>query len=555
MLFMRNLLFIPAFTMLLCILLPGCNRQSSAERQAMAHAERLMDSLPDSALAVMQSITLPSDANEADRARHALLLSQALDKNYIDVTDDSLISVADTYYRTSSDQHRRMLASFYHGRVHYNAQDYPRALYQFTEALDLATAIDDSFWKSRAANEIAAVYNITRHYGEALQFSQKALEYNILSGRQPHLNYSYLNYAISCLSTADSANSVIAEKTAYALLDSAAAYHDAALEQSVHSLLVNLYYWQNDWEKVIFHGKKALQHTTCNNDVSGRIGMAYLSLNQPEEASKLLPDTINLNSIPHIALSYSLTRYKGNQSKAIMLLERLRNLEDSSLHAALYINYSKTLSDYYEYERHIDHLQIKQYKMTNYVITGIFSLSLIFITFVGIVLYRKKSAELQQTFMLAENLQNILSTTKQELAIIQNKALALFSERFTEIDTLCKNYVEHKYKRTVKREIADTVTALINEFSDNKKKINELKNILDDNLNGLFTSFSSDFPNLPERDTLMFLYYSLGFSSTAIALFLKVDNIDVLYNRKSRLKAKIISSSSPRKQDYITALS
>lgn len=551
---MRHL-FIPVFALLLSILLPGCNRQRSAARQAMAHAELLMDSLPDSALAIMRSIALPADANGEDRALHALLMSQALDKNYIDVSDDSLISVAGTYYRTTSDLRRRMLSSFYSGRVHYNAQDYPRALYLFTEALDLATSLDDPFWKARTCDEIASVYNITTHYNDALHFSKQALENSILSGRQPHLNYSYLDYAISCLSTADSANIVIAEKTAYALLDSAAAYHDAALEQSVHALLVNLYYWQKDWAKVISHGKRALQHTTCNNDVSGRIGMAYLALNHPEEASKLLPDTIDLNSMSQLALGYSLTRYKGDLPKAIMLLERLRNWEDSALHSALYINYSKSLSDYYEYERQINRLQIKQYKMTSHVITGIVGLLLIISICTGIVVYRKKSAELQKAFMLAENLQNILSTTKKELSIIQGKALTLFTSRFSEIDALCRNYVEHKYKLKAKRVIADSVTALINEFSENKAKITALKHILDDNLDGLFSSFSSDFPNLPERDSLMFLYYSLGFSSTAISLFLKIEKIEILYNHKSRLKAKIVSSSSTRKQDYLNALS
>lgn len=553
MLFMRNLLFIPAFTMLLCILLPGCNRQSSAERQAMAHAERLMDSLPDSALAVMQSITLPSDANEADRARHALLLSQALDKNYIDVTDDSLISVADTYYRTSSDQRHRMLASFYHGRVHYNAQDYPRALYQFTEALDLATAIDDPFWKARAANEIAAVYNITRHYGEALQFSQKALEYNILSSRQPHLNYSYLNYAISCLSTADSANSVIAEKTAYALLDSAAAYHDAALEQSVHSLLVNLYYWQNDWEKVIFHGKKALQHTTCNNDVSGRIGMAYLSLNQPEEASKLLPDTINFTNAPQLALAYTIKRNNGDLKGAITLLERLRNLEDSVLSASLYQNLTNSISSYYVYKSNLHAIELQQTRNTRLYLAIIAAIIIIMVIFIAVKSNRAKKSELQKSLLIAENLRNILSTKDTELINTHTHIKELFANRFTEIDNLCRRYYEFKSDRNLKKQIAKTVEHVIAEFSVESPKIKELQSFLDQNCDNVYTSFVHDYPDLPANDYLLFLYNGLGFSTSAMTLFFNVDTTSV-YNRKRRLKARIKSTMPPRAADYLQIL-
>ena len=38
------------------------------------------------------------DFDKAANARFALLYSQALDKNYIDVTDDSLISFAEAWY-------------------------------------------------------------------------------------------------------------------------------------------------------------------------------------------------------------------------------------------------------------------------------------------------------------------------------------------------------------------------------------------------------------------------------------------------------------------------
>ena len=60
---------------------------------------------PDSALNMLESISTDSLKTKADRAYHALLLTQARDKNYIVQTDDSLIQVAVRYYDTHENAH------------------------------------------------------------------------------------------------------------------------------------------------------------------------------------------------------------------------------------------------------------------------------------------------------------------------------------------------------------------------------------------------------------------------------------------------------------------
>lgn len=50
------------------------------------HAESIMETHPDSALAKLSGIKPESLSESKQKARHALLLSMALDKNYIDTT-------------------------------------------------------------------------------------------------------------------------------------------------------------------------------------------------------------------------------------------------------------------------------------------------------------------------------------------------------------------------------------------------------------------------------------------------------------------------------------
>ena len=56
-------------------------------------AEAVMQEYPDSALALLTAINPDELTTDRGRAMHALLLSQAYDKNYIDLTDDSLITI------------------------------------------------------------------------------------------------------------------------------------------------------------------------------------------------------------------------------------------------------------------------------------------------------------------------------------------------------------------------------------------------------------------------------------------------------------------------------
>ena len=82
---------------LLLLAITGCQEHSPiADR--LQQAETVMNEHPDSALNILKDISGSDLRIKEHRARHALLYSQALDKNYIDLTNDSLINIAVDYY-------------------------------------------------------------------------------------------------------------------------------------------------------------------------------------------------------------------------------------------------------------------------------------------------------------------------------------------------------------------------------------------------------------------------------------------------------------------------
>ncbi len=160
--------------------------------------ESIIEEYPDSALAVLRSIDSVSvNKYKETQALHALLLSQAFDKNYIDVKDDSLISIAVRYYEESEDVYHRMLTHFYHGRVLYNAGNYPQSLISTFKAYEEATDVGGQYWLGMTARSISDIYNQTYSYIESLDYAKKALEHFRQTDRQRYTNWIHWNLAIA----------------------------------------------------------------------------------------------------------------------------------------------------------------------------------------------------------------------------------------------------------------------------------------------------------------------------------------------------------------------
>ena len=151
-------------------------------------------------------------------------------------------------------------------------------------------------------------------------------------------------------------------------------------------------------------------------------------------------------------------------------------------------------------------------------------------------------------------MQEILQLKESEFTDAQHSIRELLSSRYQVIDNLCRTYYENKAIGLVKKKISNEIEKLIEDFSSNKQKISELEKFVNKNYTNIIISFKADFPNLKEADYLLFLYTSLGFSISAIALFLKEDKLDAVYNRKARLKTKIRKLNPEQADNYLKIL-
>lgn len=93
-----------------------CSCQAFHIDEILDRAERQLTDAPDSALVTMQSIRRYALLRPTVRARYGVVYSAALDKNYVDVTADSLIRYSASYYDLHGTAEERMRAYYYLGR-------------------------------------------------------------------------------------------------------------------------------------------------------------------------------------------------------------------------------------------------------------------------------------------------------------------------------------------------------------------------------------------------------------------------------------------------------
>ena len=134
--------------LLATLCLTACTRPAAVPE--LDTADSLMEQRPDSALALLRRIDTLRLSAQHDRARYAMLLSMALDKNYIDLKDFHVLQPAIDYYEDHGTPTEQMRTFYYQGRIYKNAGNMSKALQTFLKALEKGKESNDTLTIARA---------------------------------------------------------------------------------------------------------------------------------------------------------------------------------------------------------------------------------------------------------------------------------------------------------------------------------------------------------------------------------------------------------------------
>ena len=165
------------FTILvLGLCLVACNRHSE-HWTTITNMERIIEERPDSVLNVLQAIDTDELVGDEEPAKHALLLSMSLDKNYIDKTDFEVLQPAIDYYEDNGTATDKLRTYFYQGRIYQNAGNDALAMECFVKAISEGDGSNDILTKARTYFAQSKIYYYLCEWDNFIETSIGAASY------------------------------------------------------------------------------------------------------------------------------------------------------------------------------------------------------------------------------------------------------------------------------------------------------------------------------------------------------------------------------------------
>lgn len=180
-------------SLIFIILLLGCSNNRDSWRK-FEIAENLLNTKPDSSLTILESISVGELKTKEEKARYALIMSMALDKNFIDTTNFDVLQPAIDYYLKKGTPDEKFRTYYYQGRIYQNQGNEEEALKSFMDASIYRNEITDSLTLGNLLVAQATIY--------INQYKTREFINNNIEAANIYSDLGKFNYQIKSLSKA-----------------------------------------------------------------------------------------------------------------------------------------------------------------------------------------------------------------------------------------------------------------------------------------------------------------------------------------------------------------
>ena len=526
----------------------GCYNREHISR--LDEAEALLQNKPDSALTILKQ--LRQEGSQAEQARYALLYSEALDKNHIKVTDDSLIRQAWSHYKHySKDLRHQCKTLYYWGRIKLRAGDKPGALRLFLKIEEKLKDTNEPYYTGLLYGQIGEVYYEQMNYSRAYHYFREARNNFRQSDNVREETESTLDMAAAAFHSKDIEKAM---RLYAAALDLADEQKNDHLAKASLTNLASLY---------VVSGKRQIPHDLLQRiELSARQDTLYgyhtlvdvnLLKNRIDSARYYLAlaeaQTTDIRD-----LAYRIEAQTRNFEKATDNIHRYIYLTDSLTRSNMQFSAGMVEREYFK-----ERTDFAEYRMKNRTTWEIAAATVILLM-IGVAYYitrqrlRLQRERTDRYLLLAEEANSEYKTLTERMEgqrNTENHLKGLIASRFDIIDKLGKTYYERENTASQQAAMFHEVKQIITDFAENNEMLQELELIVNTCHDNAMQKLRNDFPAMKEADIRLLCYIFVGFSPQVISLFMK-DTVANVYARKSRLKSRIKSAETANKDLFLS---
>lgn len=565
-LYLRNRIFVvmkylQGFILFVSFLFVSCGNQEI--KLTLSEVERCICEHPDNALETLRGMNQSSLNTKKLRAKYALLYAMALDKNFIDTTDVSVIMPAVDYYKRHGNPDEKLKTHFYLGRIYLNARRLDKAAYEYSLAESEAEKTQDLVQKGLLFMNFSYLYNWIHNNDKQLKYAEKGLACYMEAGDTSRMNLSYGDLARAYhgrqeWDKADSLYRIGIEKAKHDslvvsnLLANYAKMKMIQTEPDPHgaiSLLESLSHEYHQSLSIIDYGVYAYasdmagDHTTCDQIVV-----------QLEN----LDDKHNIDALIWL---YRIYNRRGEYKKALDYLQSAKVYNIEVLDSLLALPVSEGLQDYYRSAA--EESRVRSHKI---LIISAVSLSFAVLLFMIFLLYHrvrlmKERENDRQMLHLLDEAKRVLEQENAELKSkydisederkkVRLSLASVYKEKFVTMGELCKAYLGLNGRSDKKDLIYYHVEQLISDINGDNNLFDKFESRINQDLNGILVHIKEDLGIAGKKDERFICYLIAGLDSQTIAMLLNL-SVSNVYTKRSRLRERIRKLDSPYKEDYL----
>lgn len=511
----------------------------------MALAESQMQTYPDSALTTIMSVDRRQLRTPKDRARHALIYSQALDKNYIDVANDSLTRIAVNYYDRYGPARERITAKFYHGRVLRNSGEYIKAMLAFLDAEQDIETTGDNYIAGLIYTQMGDIYKHYCDYTKSFEAYSKSRDHYEKAGLIQHRNYAIRDMGNACINTHKAETGIECLKEA--LLEAEKSNDSTLMRLCLGSLMLHydsVHRYKDAYDTFINLSNNFPNYLN-NTDLVGTIAHIYSTYRNYNLAHKYIDIgwSVSQNKIDSTTMYYHSARVNiqfKNYKQAYIDYNKSIELQLELLQEYLRQPIISAQKDYFHSKAERNRRKYITGRIVAMTIAAFgIAISLAIVKYMRYRI-RLKNEEINRYMATVNELQSTIRRHDDMAPLLER----LLKDRLQLIDELGNMYYEQPNTRKQQEHIYCKVKSVIDDLSNNKTTLDELEDIVNKCRDNKMARLRKDMPELKEKDFKLACYLFAGFSNRIICIFTG-DSIENVYKRKSRLKAKIAASNTP----------
>lgn len=537
---MKCLKFI-ILTFLVCMF---CGCSSSNIKTSLQEIADIVEEYPDSAMVMLKHIDKHNITNQSELAHYTLLLERAKYKTYDDNIDVKSLNTGLKYFIKCKDNKKASLTLFLLGKSYEFNGNLGQAATAYASGADYAASGASPYYEGICYKALYGIYRTVYSFKQEIIYAKKACDAFKRSGK-----YDWVLSAKVDLASAYNNNKEYDKSMKIAQAVIADAASDSTQLSCAYKLMAIGNFVKNNPEKALEYYVQTMHYnptTLVDTDWQNMsVAIAYsknISISDEDLAcvNEVLQNSENID--------FDVYALHNNYKEAYDRLKEYVNEQDSAIWQLSSQNIDSSLIEYNAHKQELEN----EKKQSERIIWLLVCASFVLIMLCIVIYYRAKlkAKKIEHSNLISEAKElSELVITKQninsELSLIIKE---LFGQRFIHINELCNVYYESKDRKIVK-----AVEKKIKEIADDTKTLDAIENYVNRYADNLMLKFRTDLPALKNEDYKLYLYSVVGFSTSAISLFLS-EKKEVVYNRKSRLKAKIKAAMCENSAYYIAQM-